>query len=102
MTNQELRALKGKYNSFRQYPHLKAPWRQHVSPNEAQVALQALIRRDEFDPRNRVQLFSNIVDHFKTIVTFPQEATDGISDEQYVRNLVDALYRPKTSDSNKF
>ena len=93
--------LKGKYNSFRQYPHLEARLRQHVSPDEAQVALQALIRRDEFDPRARVRLFSNIVGHFKTIVAFPQEATEGISDEQYVRNLVDALYRPEHSDSNK-
>ncbi len=44
------------------------------------------------------QLFQGIVVYFKTIITFPQEATDGISDEQYIRNLVDALYRPKTSD----
>ena len=91
--------LEGKYNSFRKYPHLEARLRHHVFPDEAQVALQALVRRDEFEPRVRVQLFQSIVVYFKTIITFPQEATDSISDEQYVRNLVDVLYRPKTTGS---
>jgi uncharacterized RDD family membrane protein YckC len=85
--------FEGKYNSFRQYPHLAARLRQHVSPDQAQIALQALVRRDEFEPRSRVQLFQSIVNYFKPIVTFPQEATEGISDEQYIRNLVDVLYR---------
>ena len=89
--------LEGKFNSFRKYPHLEARIRHHVSPAEAQVALQALVRRDEFEPHARVQLFQRIVNYFKTIVTFPQQATDGLSDEQYIRNLVDALYRPKTT-----
>ena len=89
--------LTGKYNSFRQYPHLEARLRQHTTPPEAQIALQALVRRDEFDPQARVELFEGIVSYFKTIVSFPPEATDGISDEQYVRNIVDALYRKKTS-----
>jgi len=87
--------LGGKFNSFRHYPHLEARLRQQVSPSEAQIALQALLRRDEFEPRARVALFESIVVYFKTIVSFPAEATDGISDEQYVRNLVDALFRPK-------
>ena len=91
--------LEGKYNSFRKYPHLEARLRQHVSPAEAQIALQALLRREDFEPGARVELFENIVAYFKNIVTFPPEATDGISDEQYVRNLVDALFRPKISAS---
>jgi uncharacterized RDD family membrane protein YckC len=89
--------LEGKYNSFRDYPHLEARLRQHVSPVEARVALQALMRRDEFEPRARVDLFEELVSYFKSSVAFPPQATDGISDEQYVRNLVDALYRPKVS-----
>ena len=89
--------LEGKYNSFRQYPHLEARLRQHVSPTEAQIALQALIRRDGFEPRSRVELFQGIVNHFKSVVSFPAEATDGISDEQYLRNVVDALFRTKKS-----
>jgi len=91
--------LGGKYNTFRGYPHLEARIRQHTTPTEAQIALQALMRRDEFEPRARVELFASIVSHFKNIVSFPPEAIDGISDEQYVRNLVDALFRPKISTS---
>ena len=71
--------------------------RQHISPQEAQIALQALVRRDEFEPQARVALFQKIVSHFKKIVTFPPETTDGISDEQYIRNVVDGLYRGKTT-----
>ena len=89
--------LEGKYNSFRAYPHMEARLRQYVNPAEAQVALEAIVRREEFDPRARIALFKTIADHFKTITTFPQEATDGVSDEQYVRNVVDTLYRPSAT-----
>ena len=89
--------LEGKYNSFRKHPHLEARLRQNVSPAEARIALQALVRRDEIGPGSRVELFESLVSHFKSIVAFPPEATDGISDEQYVRNVVAALFRPKTT-----
>ena len=91
--------LEGKYNSFREYPHIEARLRQRVSPQEAGIALQAIMRRNELDPLARVELFHDIAGHFKAVVAFPQEATDGISDEQYVRNVVDALYRTKTTVS---
>ena len=64
-------------------------------PAEAALALQALIRRDDFEPVARVELFSELADHFRKQVEFPAEATDGIADEQYVRNVVDVLYRAK-------
>jgi len=88
--------LAGKYNSLRNHPHLEARLRQHVSPQQASIALQALLRRDELDPQARIELFREIASHFQSIVTFPQEATDGLSDEQYVRNAVDALFRAQT------
>lgn len=87
--------LEGKYNSFSEYPHLEARLRQNVSPTEAKIALQALLRRDELQPHARVEFFQDLASHFRDVVQFPQEATDGISDEQYVRNVVDALFRPK-------
>jgi uncharacterized RDD family membrane protein YckC len=90
--------LEGKYNSFREYPHLEARLRQHLSPAEAQIALQALVRRNTLDPQARIELFRELTSYLQTIVTFPQEATDGLSDEQYVRNVVEALYRPKTQN----
>ena len=88
--------LEGKYNSFREYPHIEARLRQRVSPQEAGIVLQAIMRRDELDSLARIELFHDIADHFKTMVAFPQEATEGISDEQYARNVVDVLYRTKT------
>ena len=86
----------GKFNSLRQYPHLAARLRQRGSPAEAAVALQALLRRDEFDPTARVELFSDLAAHFRVKADFPPEATDGITDEQYLRNVVDVLYRTRT------
>jgi uncharacterized RDD family membrane protein YckC len=85
--------LPDKYNSFRDYPHLVGRLRQRVSPKEAGISLQALLRREQFDPIARIELYSEIASWFKNIVEFPQEAIEGISDEQYIRNVVDLLYR---------
>ena len=90
-----------KYNSLRAHPHLCARLRQRVSPAEASAALQAVLRRDEFEAVARVQLFSDLASHFKSKVTFPTEATDGIADEQYVRNVVDVLYRTEANRTGR-
>jgi uncharacterized RDD family membrane protein YckC len=90
--------LPDKYNSLKDYPHLNARLRQRVSPDEAGIALQSLLRRKHLDPQARVELYEEIASHFKNIVSFPAEATDGISDEQYIRNVVEVLFR---SSSNK-
>jgi len=87
--------LAGKFNSLREYPHLAARLHQRVSAGEARVALQALIRRDELNAQARVELFGEIAAHFRSLVEFPPEATEGITDEQYVRNVVDILFRPQ-------
>jgi uncharacterized RDD family membrane protein YckC len=87
--------MAGKFNSLRTHPHLAARLRQRITPPEAALALQALIRRDDFEPVARVELFSELAAHFRQQVEFPAEATDGIADEQYVRNVVDVLYRAK-------
>jgi len=85
--------LAGKFNSLRSYPHLAARLRQRVTPGEAAIALQAVLRRDFFDPGARLDLFDSLAQHFRSKVDFPSEATDGITDEQYIRNIVDVLYR---------
>lgn len=87
--------LAGKFNSLRNYPHLEARLRQRSSPGEAAVALQAIVRREEFEPAARVELFEHIAAHFRSLVEFPPEAVEGISDEQYLRNVVDILFRKK-------
>lgn len=85
--------LGGKYNSLRQYPHLAARLRQRVAPREAAVALQAVLRRDRFEPAARLELFSELANHFQAKVPFPSEATDGMADEQYLRNVLDVIFR---------
>jgi uncharacterized RDD family membrane protein YckC len=85
--------LAEKYNSFRDYPHLQARLRQATSPAEAGLAVAALVRRNELDPPARVRLFAQVTDHFRDIVTFPEESTQGLTDEQYVRNVVDTVFR---------
>ena len=87
--------LAGKFNSLRQHPHLEARLRQRVSPDEARLALQALVRRDELDPAARVALFSELAEHFKGLVAFPPESIEAMPDEQYVRNVVDILFRTR-------
>lgn len=90
--------LAGKFNSLRKYPHLAARLRQKAGPDEAALALHAILRRDEFAPEARLALFGDIARHFASLVAFPEDATEGISDEQYVRNVVDVLYRTKAAE----
>jgi len=85
-----------KYNSLRLHPHLAARLRQRVSPEEAATALQALLRRDEFEVVSRVELFVELAKYFRAKVDFPAEASEGITDEQYIRNVVDVVYRART------
>ncbi|MEW6306652.1 MAG: RDD family protein, partial [Verrucomicrobiota bacterium] len=85
----------GKFNSLRQHPHLAARLRQRVSPAEAGVALRALVRRDDLEPAARVELFAEIAGHFRSLVEFPPDAVEGLADEQYVRNVVDIIYRQR-------
>jgi len=86
---------KGRFNSLAQYSHLAARLRQRVSPKTANVALQALLRRDQFDPVARVELFGEMAKHFRELVEFPAEATEQLSDEPYVRNVVEIVFQTK-------
>lgn len=85
--------LGGKFNSLREYRHLAARLRQRIAPRMAGVALEALLRRDEFQPQARLELFADLAGHFRGEVEFPPEASEQLSDEQYVRNVVEILYR---------
>jgi uncharacterized RDD family membrane protein YckC len=89
------RVLPDRFNSLRSHPHLVARLRNRVSPAEADAALSSLLRRDRLDPDRRVSLFREVADHFRRIVPFPPDTCLGISDEQYVRNVVDILFNRK-------
>jgi uncharacterized RDD family membrane protein YckC len=84
--------LSGKYNSFRDYPVLAARLRQRFTPAEASILLRALLRRDQMEPQARIDLFREIVAHVRTIAAFPPEAVEGLTDEQYARNVVELLF----------
>jgi len=84
--------LRQRYNTLRQWPHLCARLRQRTTPDEAGIALQAILRREEIDPEPRLHLFDNLARHFQQKVEFPPEALDGLSSEQYVRDVVQLLF----------
>jgi hypothetical protein len=80
-------------NSFATAPHLEARLRQRTTPEEARIVLDAVTRRNELDPESRLELFSRLAEYFRGIAEFPEEITMGLSDEQYVRNVVETLFR---------
>jgi uncharacterized RDD family membrane protein YckC len=84
-----------RFNSLREHPHLAARLRQRIPATEAALALQALVRREEIEPGPRVALFQELANHFRGLVEFPEATVETLTDEQYVRNVVDLLYRPR-------
>jgi uncharacterized RDD family membrane protein YckC len=83
-----------KYNSLRDYPHLEARLRQTVTPEEAALLLDSLRRARILDNEAKIKMFDDFAAHLQRIVEFPPEATEMIGSEQYVRNVVDVIYRP--------
>lgn len=84
----------GRYNSLRNHAHLAAQLRKSISPGEARIALEAVARRAELDPSSRLELYRQIARRLSSLVSFPEETLEGMTDEQYVRNVVDLIYRP--------
>jgi uncharacterized RDD family membrane protein YckC len=81
-----------KFNSLRDYPHLFARLRQKISRDDCSIAIRALMRRDSLEPEARLKLFNEIAERFKSLVKFPQEAVDGLTDERFVRNVIDLIF----------
>ena len=89
----DLAALRSdKYNSLRAHVQAVARLRQAVGPAEARVAWQAIARRDRLEDLARLELFADLAAHFKSLTPIPPDATAGVSDEQFVRNVVDVLF----------
>jgi uncharacterized RDD family membrane protein YckC len=91
--------LAGKFNSLRGHPHLEARLRQKISPVEASLALQAILRREEFEPLARAELFARLGDHFRRLVEFPPDSVENVTDEQYLRNVLDVVFRPRRAEA---
>jgi len=92
--------LAGRYNSFRDHPILEARLRQRTSPDLAALILSALLRRDELEPSARLRVYARLVGHLRGLVEFPPEVTEGLSDEQYLRNAADTVYRRRATSAS--
>ena len=79
-------------NSLKTYRALGARLRQRVDPALARVALEALKRRDQLEAQSRLALFAEMAAGFRALVEFPEEATEHLTDEQYLWNVVEILY----------
>ena len=88
--------MAGKYNSFREYPVIEARLRQRVTPEEAKICLSALLRRNSLEPKARLDVYKRLADHFRGIAEFPEAATFGLTDEQYLRNVAESLFRKRS------
>jgi len=93
LTEPDLSQLEaGRHNSLARERHLAARLRQKVSPGIAAVALEALLRREALAPDARLALFRDLAGHFRPLVVYPAEIVEQLSDEQYVRDVVEILY----------
>jgi len=81
-----------KYNSLRAYPHLAARLRSMASAESVRIAVQAVSRRDGYEPLARIALFQELADYFRTLVEFPPAASEGLTDEQYVCSVLRVVY----------
>jgi len=81
-----------KYNSLLAYPHLAARLRSLASPVSVSIAVQAVSRRDGYEPLARIELFQELAAYFQSLVQFPAAASEGLTGEQYVRSVLRVIY----------
>ncbi len=81
-----------KYNSLLAYPHLAARLRSLANPEAVGIAVRAVSRRDGYDPLARIDLFHELAEYFQGLVSFPDSAREGLTDEQYVRSVLRVIY----------
>ncbi len=77
-----------KYNSLLAYPHLAARLRSLASPVAVGFAIQAATERDHYHPAARLELFRDLASYFRSLVQFPEQALEGLTDEQFVRSVL--------------
>jgi hypothetical protein len=85
--------LGSRFNSLLEQRHLAARLRQRVPPSIASIALDALMRRNQLEPGPRLELFRDLANYFRKLVEYPPEVVEQLPDEQYVRNVVEILFR---------
>jgi len=81
-----------KYNSLALWPAAAARLRSRANAEAVGVAVRAVARRDGYDPAERVRLFAELAAYFRSLAPFPEEAGEGLTDEQYVRSALRVIY----------
>jgi uncharacterized RDD family membrane protein YckC len=84
-----------KHNSLLAHPRLAARLRNRVSSEVASLVVKALSMRNSYEPSARVALFAAFANYFRSLVPFPEESVEGLTDEQYLRGVLCALYLGK-------
>ncbi|MBZ5626867.1 MAG: RDD family protein [Acidobacteriia bacterium] len=77
-----------RYNSLLAPPQLAARLRSLASPEAVGIAIRAIAQRDGYQPSARVDLFRELAGYFRSLAQFPEEAVEGLTDEQYVRSAL--------------
>jgi uncharacterized RDD family membrane protein YckC len=81
-----------KYNSLLAHPRLAARLRSQAAPEAVEMALRAVAQRDHYEPQARVEVFQGLAEYFRALVSFPPAAVEGLSDEEYVKSELRAIY----------
>ena len=85
-----------RYNSLAAWPNLAARLRARARPETVGLAVRAVAQRDGYRPVERVALFAELGAHFRSLVPFPEEAVETLTDEQFVRSALRVIFRPAT------
>jgi hypothetical protein len=88
-------------NSLRGQRRLTAQLRQSCSPAEAELGLEMLLRRNALEDGARLRLFAGMAERLKAKVDAPAELVEGLSDEQWVRAVVDVLYQAAQEETGR-
>ncbi|MCK5845656.1 MAG: RDD family protein [Victivallales bacterium] len=84
--------ISDKYNSFKDHPHIAARLRNNVPSEVAAIVVKSLIRGKTLNMDARIEIYEALAGLLKTYAKFPQEATEGLSNERFLRNTVEILY----------
>ena len=83
-----------KYNSFAEHSAIAMGLRRAATPELAGLIQDALRRRNELAPYARREIYRELSAYLQTeIAPFPAELVEMLSDEQYLINTADVLFR---------
>jgi hypothetical protein len=56
------------------------------------MALRAVAQRDHYEPQARVEVFQGLAEYYRSLAAFPAGEIEGLSDEEYVKSALRAIY----------